>query len=250
MFELGGAWVCLFIWQTSGFALITLFWSLLWRMQRKTRLDSSHISFSIEQKQPSPWSPRWCLISLHLLSFELLSFPLMCPTKMPKIKLYTQTQGSGKGALSSSGTEQRFVRYEYPSQTSLCDHNLGWILVFSSCHLAEKWEFIRPRQAWSYVKASCQHKAKYFWDLRSFLHDLEEVALILLKWFLNSWGKEQIMKVFAWWYLSTIQFSKERLSSTYTLLKLFGSSGQIFFSKIFRHPKSEVRHWGSFEKSH
>lgn len=55
------------------------------------------------------------------------------------------------------------------------------------------------------------------------------------------------MKALSWFYLSTIQFPKGGLYSGYLLLKLFASSGQNIFSQISNHPKSEVRHWGTFE---
>lgn len=51
-----------------------------------------------------------------------------------------------------------------------------------------------------------------------------------------------------WRCLSTIQYSKGGWNSVYTWLKLFVSSRQIFFPpNISRHPKSEVRHWSTFE---
>lgn len=41
---------------------------------------------------------------------------------------------------------------------------------------------------------------------------------------------------------------KGGLYSDYKYLKLFGSSGQIFFSfKIFKHPNPEVGYWGTSE---
>lgn len=131
------------------------------------------------------------------ISSELLSFPLICPTKMPQNKLYVQTQVSRNGAPYSLGPEQQLVRYACHIWTLVDGHKCGGHkakhgqITMDTCFQFLPFSWKRGIYLDTAGLDICQSPVTMWgWivlrDVRCLLHDLGVVTLILLKWLLNS----------------------------------------------------------------